>query len=123
MTFSLECYFLVLGAHRTLKVPTRGPKIALAAQFQILPLNSESVRSTSSAFQGSVVKKRLIIVECEITGDGATYYIDGKAVHKNSVVELAKSLNVQTSNLCQFLSQDTVRDFARMNPKQIFLSE
>lgn len=64
------------------------------------------------------------MVKCKITAEGAAnYYIDGSPVHKNSVVELAKSLNIQTGNLCQFLSQDTVREFPQLNAKQIFLSE
>ena len=35
------------------------------------------------------------------------------------ITALVKSLNIQTDNLCQFLPQDKVHDFSKMNPKQL----
>jgi chromosome segregation ATPase len=47
------------------------------------------------------------------------YTIDGKAVKESDVIKLCKSLNIHMENLCQFLPQDRVSEFADMTPQQI----
>ncbi len=35
------------------------------------------------------------------------------------VEDLVNSLNIQVSNLCQFLPQEKVTEFAKMNPQEL----
>ncbi|KAK6508078.1 Structural maintenance of chromosomes protein 5 [Arthrobotrys conoides] len=52
-----------------------------------------------------------------ITRDGSTrYWIDGKEQPHRAVKQLMKLLNIQIDNLCQFLPQDRVVEFANLGP-------
>ena len=44
------------------------------------------------------------------------YLIDGKKENKKRVQELARSFSIQVDNLCQFLPQDRVVEFAGLSP-------
>ena len=61
-------------------------------------------------------------VECQISHvcRYPEYYINGKRVDKDGMKKFAEHYQIQTSNLCQFLPQDVVRDFPQMKPGQIF---
>ncbi|KAK6526680.1 Structural maintenance of chromosomes protein 5 [Arthrobotrys megalospora] len=49
--------------------------------------------------------------------DGSTqYWIDGKKATQKQVGKLTKLLNIQIDNLCQFLPQDRVVEFAGLKP-------
>ncbi|XP_046478425.1 structural maintenance of chromosomes protein 5 isoform X1 [Neodiprion pinetum] len=55
-----------------------------------------------------------------ITSDGHTQWmLNGKHVSLKEVEQLTKSLNIQVDNLCQFLPQDKVQDFSKMNPQEL----
>jgi chromosome segregation ATPase len=43
----------------------------------------------------------------------------GKGVPKSQVTELVKKLNIQVDNLCQFLPQDKVSNFAALSPQEL----
>ena len=45
--------------------------------------------------------------------------LNGKVTTGKEVQGLVKQLNIQTDNLCQFLPQDKVHDFSKMNSKQL----
>lgn len=45
--------------------------------------------------------------------------IDGKKVSNKEYLKRAKEFNVQIDNLCQFLPQDRVQDFTKMNPQEL----
>merc|ERR1711874_504743 len=47
------------------------------------------------------------------------WWMNGSEVVEKKVKELVKSLNIQTGNLCQFLPQDKVHDFSKMNSKEL----
>jgi DNA repair ATPase RecN len=44
------------------------------------------------------------------------FFIDGKPVGKRAVLALCERFSIQIDNLCQFLPQDRVVEFARMGP-------
>lgn len=48
--------------------------------------------------------------------------INGKKVLKNDVKALTKSLNIKVDNLCQFLPQDSVTQFVKMNSCELLLN-
>ena len=59
------------------------------------------------------------VIEKE-TGD-LRYSINGEEKTQDEVAEMAKGTNICTGNMCQFLSQEKVGQFARMDPKVLFM--
>ncbi|EER43871.1 conserved hypothetical protein [Histoplasma capsulatum var. duboisii H88] len=55
-------------------------------------------------------------------GNKSTFTINGKPSSKASVLELAKSFSIQIDNLCQFLPQDKVAEFAALSPIELLHS-
>ncbi|RMX36642.1 hypothetical protein pdam_00014991 [Pocillopora damicornis] len=49
----------------------------------------------------------------------SNWKINGKGSTMKEVQELTKKLNVQVANLCQFLPQDKVQEFAKMSQQQL----
>ena len=68
--------------------------------------------------------KNNIIIRCTIKRDGnkTTFSVNGKPQGKKAVIELCKSLSIQIDNLCQFLPQDKVVEFAAMTPVELLRS-
>jgi structural maintenance of chromosomes protein 5 len=48
-----------------------------------------------------------------------TFSVDGKATSHREYLRRIKEFNIQIDNLCQFLPQDRVQDFAKMNAQEI----
>ncbi|KKZ59881.1 hypothetical protein EMCG_05267 [[Emmonsia] crescens] len=55
-------------------------------------------------------------------GNKSTFAINGKPSSKALVLELAKSFSIQIDNLCQFLPQDKVAEFAALSPIELLHS-
>ena len=68
--------------------------------------------------------KNNIVIRCTIKREGnkSVYSVDGKPQSKKAVVDLARSLSIQIDNLCQFLPQDKVVEFAAMTPVELLRS-
>jgi putative heme iron utilization protein len=49
-----------------------------------------------------------------------SYFKDNRQVEQHVIVALAEKMQIQTSNLCQFLPQDVVREFPEMKAEKIF---
>lgn len=47
----------------------------------------------------------------------STFYIDQRKVDQKQYLDEINALNVQVGNLCQFLPQERVQDFAKQNPQ------
>lgn len=52
----------------------------------------------------------------------STYHIDGRKVTEKEYCGQIHALNIQVGNLCQFLPQERVQDFAKQNPQELFAS-
>ena len=52
-------------------------------------------------------------------GGRTIWTINGKRTTQKEVVSVVKAMNIQTDNLCQFLPQDKVHDFSKMNSKEL----
>ena len=65
-----------------------------------------------------------IVIRCTIKRDGnkTVFSVNGKPQGKKAVIELCKSLSIQIDNLCQFLPQDKVVEFAAMTPIELLRS-
>ena len=48
-----------------------------------------------------------------------SFSIDGRAVSYKKYLEKTKEFNIQIDNLCQFLPQDRVQDFTKMNSQEL----
>ncbi len=47
------------------------------------------------------------------------YYVDDTECPYKKYLEHVAQFNIQINNLCQFLPQDRVQDFAKMNPQEL----
>ena len=65
-----------------------------------------------------------ITIRCTIKRDGnkTIFSVNGKPQGKKAVIDLCKSLSIQIDNLCQFLPQDKVVEFAAMTPVELLRS-
>ncbi|KAJ3030056.1 Structural maintenance of chromosomes protein 5, partial [Rhizophlyctis rosea] len=65
--------------------------------------------------------KRNIIIRRSFKKEdnSSTYKLNGEAVTEKAVKEIVISLNIQVDNLCSFLPQDRVSEFARMTTQQL----
>ena len=63
-------------------------------------------------------------MQCKITREGnkSSFTINGKTANKKQVQELARHFSIQIDNLCQFLPQDKVVEFAAMTPVELLRS-
>lgn len=52
----------------------------------------------------------------------SSYTIDGRKTTEKEYVNQINALNIQVGNLCQFLPQERVQDFAKQNPQELFAS-
>jgi chromosome segregation ATPase len=61
------------------------------------------------------------VVRVRITkdGNGREWFMGGKKTSHKAVQTLMKQLSIQIDNLCQFLPQDKVADFAKMSPVKL----
>lgn len=68
--------------------------------------------------------KKNINIRCTIKRDGnkTQFSVNGKPQGKKAVMELCRSLSIQIDNLCQFLPQDKVVEFAAMTPVELLRS-
>lgn len=78
-------------------------------------------RPESDKSRGYVVIKRVMnrVSESECDSD---FFINGNASSQRAVVQLASELGAQITNLCQFLPQDKVSEFAQMSPAQMLVA-
>ena len=49
-------------------------------------------------------------------GNKSSFWVNSQPSNKNKVSELCQRLSIQVDNLCQFLPQEKVSEFARMDP-------
>ena len=57
--------------------------------------------------------------KCENAKTKTVWTLNGRVTTGKQVTDLVRKLNIQTDNLCQFLPQDKVHDFSKMNSKQL----
>lgn len=55
-------------------------------------------------------------------GNKSSYTLNGKTVSRSHVLKLAQSFSIQIDNLCQFLPQDKVSEFAALTPIELLHS-
>ena len=68
--------------------------------------------------------KKNPIIRCIIKKEGnkSLYTLNGKPSNKKQVQEVARSFSIQIDNLCQFLPQDRVAEFANLSPVELLRS-
>ena len=65
-----------------------------------------------------------MVIRCTIKREGnkSIFSLNGKPSNKKAVLEVARSFSIQIDNLCQFLPQDKVVEFAAMTPIELLKS-
>lgn len=69
-------------------------------------------------FKKNPVIRRIIKFE----GNKSSFFIDGKDATRKQVLKLAQNFSIQIDNLCQFLPQDKVSEFAALTPIELLYS-
>lgn len=71
-----------------------------------------------------LTKGKNLVIRCNIKREGnkCAFSVNGKPSTKKAVVEFARSFSIQIDNLCQFLPQDKVVEFAAMTPVELLRS-
>lgn len=65
----------------------------------------------------------VVLFQREIDLDGTTRFLmDGRKCTQAAFLRAVSDLNIQVDNLCQFLPQDRVQDFAKMNAHDLLVS-
>ncbi|KAI9838989.1 MAG: hypothetical protein M1819_004197 [Sarea resinae] len=67
-------------------------------------------------------KNPVISRQIKRQGSKSQFFIDGKPSPLKGVLDLARSFSVQIDNLCQFLPQDKVCEFAALSPVELLHS-
>lgn len=64
------------------------------------------------------------MIRCNIKRENnkSTFHLNGKASNKKEILEVARTFSIQIDNLCQFLPQDKVVEFAAMTPVELLKS-
>ncbi|XP_028416800.1 structural maintenance of chromosomes protein 5-like [Dendronephthya gigantea] len=63
------------------------------------------------------------IIERQITRENkSTWQLNRKAVPQKAIQDLVSELNIQINNLCQFLPQEKVVEFAKMSPQELLVA-
>ena len=71
-----------------------------------------------SRFRQNPVVRRII----KRDGNKSLFFLNDKPTGRNKVYELAQSFSIQIDNLCQFLPQDKVSEFAALTPVDLLHS-
>ncbi|EJU06652.1 P-loop containing nucleoside triphosphate hydrolase protein [Dacryopinax primogenitus] len=67
--------------------------------------------------QGNLIIRRGLVSN----NDSSTYLLNGKNVPAKAVKDAVEELNVQVANLCAFLPQDRVSEFAQLTPEKLLI--
>lgn len=104
---------IILGLGGTPKVVGRGTKIS-----EYVKHNSNSAVIT--IFLQDENENQYIKVTREFdTRDRNSWKLNDQKVKFEEVLECIKKFNIQVNNLCQFLPQDRVQDFVKLNKKEL----
>ena len=66
-------------------------------------------------------KNYIVRVKIIRDGNGREWYLNGKKASLKIIQELTNKLSIQIDNLCQFLPQDKVSEFAALSPVELLL--
>ena len=76
------------------------------------------------AGDGKHFKGKNLVIQCNIKRENnkSTFHLNGKPSNKKAILEVARAFSIQIDNLCQFLPQDKVVEFAAMTPIELLKS-
>jgi len=77
--------------------------------------SDEAVIEIELAAGPGMAKNRIVRRLIQKSNNKTSFWIDGKTSSKNAVLALCKEFSIQIDNLCQFLPQDRVVEFAKMS--------
>lgn len=103
---------IILGLGGNHKVVGRGNKIS-----EYVKHNCD--QATINIFLQGENDKIINIKRVFDKQEKSMWNIDGKKCNQKEIMEFIESHHIQVSNLCQFLPQDKVQDFAKMNKQEL----
>lgn len=103
---------LALGAKTS--VLGRADSIAEFVRF-----GADVARTEIELYNAEVGQKNFVINRTWGRDGKSTWQFNGKKSKEKDIKNHVAALNIQTDNLCQFLPQDKVHDFSRLNSKDL----
>ncbi|XP_039282102.1 structural maintenance of chromosomes protein 5 [Nilaparvata lugens] len=108
---SLSCA-MVLGLAGKTKILGRAPEVG-----QFVKRGKQKAEIEIELYKKN---NNNITVRRTMTIDNKTsWHLNDKPASQKEIEDLMKSLQIQVDNLCQFLPQDRVHDFAKMNKQEL----
>lgn len=104
---------IILGLAGTPKVIGRGSKVAEYVRNNCTEAEIKIVLYGETPSETYTISRKFNI------NNQSVWHVNKKQCTEHDVRKLIKKLNIQVSNLCQFLPQDKVQDFAKMNKKEL----
>lgn len=103
---------IILGLGGKLKLADRGSSLA-----SYIKIGCKEAKIEIELRTGTI--STTIISRVFNLDNKCVWRIDGKVVSAKQVDDLVAEYNIQIGNLCQFLPQEKVTDFAKMNPQML----
>lgn len=64
-----------------------------------------------------------VIIQLEFTKTNTKIWrLNGKHINQKDIMDVISKFRIQVNNLCQFLPQDRVQDFAKMNNRELLIN-
>jgi len=107
------CLGLGWGPQHLGRAGQYGEFVKHGCEFSIVEIELQKRRNETS---NHVVRVKIIK-----DGNGREWWLGGKRTSLKAVQSLCRSLSIQIDNLCQFLPQDKVSEFAALSPVELLL--
>lgn len=104
---------IILGLGGTPKIVGRGSKISEYVKHDCEEAEIDIL------LQGDTDNKFIQVTRRFNTHEKSVWLINNKVVKLGDLLDSIKKFNIQVNNLCQFLPQDRVQDFAKLNKQQL----
>lgn len=83
--------------------------------------NGEESGVIEVTLKGHNNEKNITIMREIYLNNKSDWYVNGKSSNESKVKGILNGFNIQLDNLCQFLPQEKVADFAKLSPKDLLL--
>ncbi|KAJ8916110.1 hypothetical protein NQ315_004477 [Exocentrus adspersus] len=104
---------IILGLGGDPKVVGRGTKISEYVKHNC------DIATINVILQGERENEYIKVTRQFDTQDRTSWYLDNRKVKLKEILNCIEKFNIQVNNLCQFLPQDRVQDFAKLNKQEL----
>lgn len=107
----------VLGRADSVKEFVKRGEERAWVEIEVHQAPDEGVRAFGGTVRDTVRIRRVLSRDT----NSSTWFLNGRDSGLREIQKLTKKLNIQINNLCQFLPQDRVVEFAKMSPEELLV--